>query len=235
MSPEIPLQQDMFTGALVDTRTNNQRRSDYRREQPQQTEMFSQRDIAQFGVSAHPVMDVSPGKLVLISEDSRTEEEKLHDLQREAEALTNPMFDKLHEADEDANGTAPLEPEEAESPQPSPDQSEATKLKAYHALVQAVEEQITTIWVDKPYENQFKIHLAMMIFEAHRAGLSLEEIEAAIQIGTSLGHQKRAEHPTSNNGILYDARHNGHQHRSVRIGFRSRQRQLSTYVRRRAA
>lgn len=225
----------MFTGALVDTRTSSQRRSDYRREQPQQTEMFSQRDIAQFGVSAHPVMDVSPGKLVLISEDPRTEEEKLRDLQREAEALTSPMFGDLPEDGEDANGTASPEPEKEEVPPPSPDQSDAPKLKAYHALVQTVEEQITTIWVDKSYQKQFQNHLIMTIFEAHKAGLSLEEIEAAIQIGTNLGHQKRAEHPTLNNGILYDARRNGHQNRSVKIGLRSRQRQQTLHIRRRVA
>jgi hypothetical protein len=55
--------------------------------------MFAQRDIAQFGISARPVMPLSPGKLVLVSEDPRTDEEKERDLEREAQKLTTPMFD----------------------------------------------------------------------------------------------------------------------------------------------
>lgn len=92
MSNERLLQTDMFSGDLVDTRTARQKQLERERERPHQVEMFSQRDLAQFGVTAHPVMDVSPGRLQLISEDPRTEEEKERDRQREAEKLTYPLF-----------------------------------------------------------------------------------------------------------------------------------------------
>lgn len=93
LSKEHALQQDMFTGELVDNRTGGQKRTDREREQPQQTEMFGQREIAQFGVRARPQMSLSPHtKLVLIAEDPRTPEEVERDLQRTAEALTCQMF-----------------------------------------------------------------------------------------------------------------------------------------------
>lgn len=116
------LQADLFTGELVDNRTSSQKRADREREQPQQTEMFGQREVAQFGVRARPQMSVSPHtKLVLIAEDPRTPEEVEHDLQRAAEALTYQMF-----AGDTANGVGEDTPEpdaatEAEIPNPIPD------------------------------------------------------------------------------------------------------------------
>ncbi len=94
MSKEgAPLQYDLFTRDLVDNRTITQKRADRQRECPQQTEMFPQREVALFGVRAHPQMSLSPHtKLVLVAEDPRTPEEIERDLQCEAEALTTPMF-----------------------------------------------------------------------------------------------------------------------------------------------
>ena len=91
MSKEgVPFQIDLFTGEMADTRTQTQKRSDRDREKPQQTELFSQREIAQFGVRARPLLPLSPHtKLVLICEDPRTEEEKERDRLREAERLTS--------------------------------------------------------------------------------------------------------------------------------------------------
>jgi len=57
--------------------------------------MFSQRDVAQFGVNAHPLLPLSPNtKLLLIPEDPRTDEEIERDIQRAAEEQTRPMFDE---------------------------------------------------------------------------------------------------------------------------------------------
>lgn len=93
MSPEAPLQYEMFTGAMVDNRTAAQKRVDRERAQPAQTEMFSQRDLAQFGVRARPLLPLSPHtKLVLISEDPRTPEQVERDLVKEAEANTLQLF-----------------------------------------------------------------------------------------------------------------------------------------------
>lgn len=91
----IPLQIDLFTGSLVDTGTPTQKKADVERQRPQQIEMFSQRDTAQFGVSARPVMPFSPGKLVLMSEDLRSEEEIERDLLWQAQANTPDLFGSL--------------------------------------------------------------------------------------------------------------------------------------------
>ena len=95
MSKEIdtPLQINMFTGELDDNRTRRQKKQAHERQQPKQTEMFSSREIAQFGVNAHPLMSFpSNTSLLLISEDPRTAEEKERDLQRAAEEQTYQMF-----------------------------------------------------------------------------------------------------------------------------------------------
>ncbi len=90
---ETPLQVEMFSGALVDTRTRKQKQADLEHTKPQPMEMFSQRDIAQFGVVARPLLPLSDTtRLLLIAEDPRTIEEKERDLQREAEERTIPMF-----------------------------------------------------------------------------------------------------------------------------------------------
>ncbi|MCZ7554597.1 MAG: hypothetical protein M5U05_18800 [Anaerolineales bacterium] len=96
-----PLQFDMFTGEPVDNRTRKQKKQDKEREQPKQTEMFSQREIAQFGVNPHPLLPLSPNtKLILISEDPRTEEEIEQDRQRAAQKQTYEMFAEPASTDE---------------------------------------------------------------------------------------------------------------------------------------
>jgi hypothetical protein len=92
-NPEIPLQQDMFTGSLVDKRTPAQKRADRQRSLPQQTMLFSQREIAQFGVKARPLFSLSPHmKLPLLTYDPRTEAEIEQDQQQAAEDHTAPLF-----------------------------------------------------------------------------------------------------------------------------------------------
>ena len=86
----------MFTGNLVDTRTRQQKQEDNRREQLQQTLMFSQRDLAQFGVNPKPLFSLSPHmKLPLLVYDPRTEEEVARDQQKEPERQTVPLFPEL--------------------------------------------------------------------------------------------------------------------------------------------
>jgi len=87
------LQFNLFTGEAEDRRTRKQRQADRQRSLPKQMEMFSQRDIAQFGVKANPHIPLSGNvKLLLIPEDPRTPEEVERDLQRQAERNTRPMF-----------------------------------------------------------------------------------------------------------------------------------------------
>jgi hypothetical protein len=92
MSAEFALQQDMFTDDLVDNRSAKQKEQARVRSQPKQIEMFSQREMAQFGVDAHPKLPLSPKtKLELVMEDPRTDEEKQRDLQRQVEQHTYPL------------------------------------------------------------------------------------------------------------------------------------------------
>jgi hypothetical protein len=54
--------------------------------------MFSQRELAQFGVRAHPKLPISPKtRIELAIEDRRTQEEKERDLRREIEKRTYPL------------------------------------------------------------------------------------------------------------------------------------------------
>ena len=85
----------MFTGKLVDTRNRNQKKKAKELEQPKQAEMFSQREMAQFGVNPHPKLPISPKtRLELLIEDNRTEEEKAAAIQKEAEKLNYRLFDE---------------------------------------------------------------------------------------------------------------------------------------------
>ena len=94
MSKEVPLQVDMFTGDLVDTRTRKQKKKEKEQQKPRQTEMFSQRELAQFGVNPRPQLPLSPKtRLELIMEDHRTEEEKAAAIQREAEKRNYHLFE----------------------------------------------------------------------------------------------------------------------------------------------
>lgn len=92
MSKEVPLQIDLFSGDLVDTRSRRQKKQAQAEQKPKQVEMFSQRELAQFGVRARPTLPISPKtRMELMAEDRRTEEEKERDRRREAERLTYPL------------------------------------------------------------------------------------------------------------------------------------------------
>jgi hypothetical protein len=235
------LQKDMFSGEYVDKRTASQKRADKERNDWKQTEMFSQRDLAQFGVSAHPVMDVSPGKLVLISEDPRTPEEKERDLRLEAEAKTRPMFpdtssDNIevatpeqstseHLQQDNPPASTPesiyesvtltsepqvqvlidIEPEKVQVDEtPKAEASvalgklhdaepmalqftpENPKTTAYIELVQAMHEQVSTIWIADEYKQHFWNQLPLAIIRATAAGLTSSEISEALHVGKFL-------------------------------------------------
>ena len=100
---ERTLQYDLFTGELVDNRSAKQKRSDREKEGPQQGTMFSQRDMAQFGVEAHPKLPISPKtRLELMIEDHRTEDEKAADIQRGALRHNFRMFEEVDLGDQDS-------------------------------------------------------------------------------------------------------------------------------------
>lgn len=92
---EPSLQYDLFTGKLVDNRSAKQRRTAREQEGPEQATMFSQREMAQFGVDAHPKLPISPKtRLELMVEDHRTEGEKAADVQRQALEHNFKLFEE---------------------------------------------------------------------------------------------------------------------------------------------
>jgi hypothetical protein len=94
MSKEVPLQFDLFSGELVDNRTAKQRRLDREQGRPQQALMFSQREMAQFGVNPRPKLPISPKtRLELMIEDHRTEEEIAAAIQEEALKQNYRLFE----------------------------------------------------------------------------------------------------------------------------------------------
>lgn len=102
MNKEIPLQRDLFTGELVDSRSPKEKRLDRERAQPEQVELFSQREVAQFGVSAHPKIPLSPKtRLELIAEDPRSEEEREADKRSDMEDKNYQLFPLVGAGDGD--------------------------------------------------------------------------------------------------------------------------------------
>jgi hypothetical protein len=94
MSKEVSLQFDLFSGELVDNRTARQKRLDREQEKPQQALMFSQREMAQFGVNPRPKLPISPKtRLELMVEDHRTEEEIAAAIQAEALRQNYRLFE----------------------------------------------------------------------------------------------------------------------------------------------
>jgi hypothetical protein len=76
----------MFSGELIDTRTRKQKKREAELKKPVQTEMFSQRELAQFGIRANPQIPISPKtRIELALQDLRSEEEKEEARRREIE------------------------------------------------------------------------------------------------------------------------------------------------------
>jgi hypothetical protein len=93
------LQQDMFTGELVDTRSDAQRRKDHAQAAPQQIAMFTVRETVDIGLAARSSLTdwlvqatAPPLRLELL--DIRTPEEQERDRIRDEEKLTIPLFDR---------------------------------------------------------------------------------------------------------------------------------------------
>jgi hypothetical protein len=108
MSKEVPLQADLFSGELVDTRTRKQKKRETERQLPVQAEMFSQREMAQFGVRAHPQIPLSPKtRIELALQDLRSQEEQEAARQREVERRSY----RLPGFEEDSHPSDESEPE----------------------------------------------------------------------------------------------------------------------------
>jgi multidrug efflux pump subunit AcrB len=175
----------MFTGALVDTRTRAQKQRDRQEDLPRQSEMFSQRDLAQFGVTAHPRMSLAPStRLVLIREDPRSDEEKERDLQREAEQHTQPLFaDHPPAPSLDIEGAGAL-PLAARLPGLEP-----AKLEAYLEVVAVAERHTRRLTSPTGSTLSTVIAVAEAREVASQVGLTPEEISAALTVGEWRGER----------------------------------------------
>lgn len=100
-SKEIPLQPDMFSGELADTRTARQKRDEARAERRAARAaslpppLFSGQETILFGVtSANPALPFAPASALIgaTRQDCRTPEEIAQDTQREAEKRTYALF-----------------------------------------------------------------------------------------------------------------------------------------------
>ena len=116
MSKEVPLQVDMFSGELVDTRSRKQKKREKESKKPIQTEIFSQRELAQFGVRANPQIPISPKtRIELALQDLRSEEEKEAARQQEIEKRSYRLPGFEQEADAISVIDSNLDQEEGES------------------------------------------------------------------------------------------------------------------------
>ncbi len=181
MSAEVMLQRDIFSGELVDTRTASQRRRDEQADQPQQIEMFSQRDLAQY--VPRPMMPLSTDMhLVLVQEDPRTEEEKERDREVAARALMAPMFEER-----ESSSVVHLAPETLESGDEDADEVEAAKepivdpevrrAEARSELELVVKDISQTIAATPEVLRAQSMWLALATIEAQTAGVPKEEVK----------------------------------------------------------
>lgn len=228
----------MFTGELVDNRSRRQVRADERRSEPQQQSMFKLSEILATDVKANPVIDttnLASAKLVLISEDVRSDEEKEAALRHAAEELTQPMFaDENVEMAEEAHDMQPEQPIDIGSTQ---DKSPTSpKERAYLEVVRVVCERITTLWIEENYQQKFHLQLADTILAAQDVGLTLDEISIAIQIGKHMGEQQHTAmlmQPSLKNSEMTVSPSEPEGHPSTKIveGYRVRMRRKNVKLR----
>src|SRR5690606_30552220 len=94
MSTEIHLQIDLFSGDLVDNRSDHQKRLDRERQQPRQQMLFGTHDEVGLRRPARPWLATTPEPVrELEIQDMRTDDEREMDLMREAQELMKPLFE----------------------------------------------------------------------------------------------------------------------------------------------
>jgi len=179
--------------------------------------MFSQRELAQFGVRANPQMSLSEHtRLVLISEDPRTPEEIERDRERQAQSLTRPLF----EAAKTPEPVASVPPKTKDLMYSPPGLTEdvsleeeksnkdddlslcplppLSKLTIYHQLVDLAYERSATVYASKTILLSQLIAASALTCQARLAGLSTEEIQIAETIGEyrSKAHKSEVKAPS---------------------------------------
>lgn len=194
MAPERILQQDMFTGDLVDNRTRAQKTQDRKKELPHQEFLFSQRDLAEPSRQRHFEVP-SKAPLILQSEDLRTDEERERDEQRAIEDAMNPLFGDTSAETETPDGDEdPTDDEQAAEDREDGQDSAALRREVYLELVRLSQEQAETLWIAPPYEAAYFTQLRRLAAQARSLGLTEYEVTLAIQIGSLRGEKRKAQH-----------------------------------------
>lgn len=93
-----PLQYDLFSGELVDTRSDYQKKKDRERTAPQQIQMFKTPEMVQFGAKPKSAYrewldQATAPPLMLEMQETRTPEEIERDRLREAQKQMKPLFE----------------------------------------------------------------------------------------------------------------------------------------------
>jgi len=209
MSKEgLPLQFDLFSGELVDTRSDAQKKKDRERTTPQQMQMFKTPETVQFGSKTKSAYrewldQASAPPLVLEMIETRTPEEIERDAQREIEAQTHRLFSDYPELYEQSADTERMNGgrDELEDIPATGDvdarKPETSKEAIYFDLVRLSKENAETLWIAPPYENAYIIQIVAAVLEAHEAGLTQPEIIAALQVGEHRGNARKTLYQAS--------------------------------------
>jgi hypothetical protein len=167
----------MFTGEWDDARSAKQRQLDYERELASGTQLtlFSQPPVAENELTDKQQVE-------RVSEQGIGEPNHA-DLLFDASILPSELSID-HALEPAAN--------EREKPNRSP-------YDLYLELVMLCEEQAETIWIDPLYADEYLFEIAGLLVVARNAGLSTAELQAAIQIGTWRGTQRKREYENGAN------------------------------------
>ncbi|MDX2136927.1 MAG: hypothetical protein SF123_02440 [Chloroflexota bacterium] len=178
MPVETPLQVDMFTGAMVDTRTSAQKQRDAALVIPRQMEMFSQREFAQY-IPPSKMSLPDTATLMLVMEDPRTDEERERDRERAARELTRSLFaDDIEAPPNTDDGDEEVVPDAIEAAHDDP---EERKRAAQLELEKVISDITQTIAATPDVLRSQSMWLALATVEAHTAGLDSATLIAMLK------------------------------------------------------
>jgi hypothetical protein len=188
MRAEIPLQVHIFTGALVDTRTDAQKERDEKVALPQPIFMFSQSELAQIDRPVTPARawqnEAAPAPLELATQDIRSEEERERDRRQAETSLLTPLFPDIDKTEQEYTGNS-TESQLAETTRdPATERITALPLTPEAALAElalVVTDISQTIAATPDVLLSQSICLAQALISAHTTGVSTQTMETQLQ------------------------------------------------------
>lgn len=197
MSPERMLQQDMFTGDLVDNRTRAQKSQDRKKDLPQQEFLFPQRDLAEPSRQRHFEL-ASTTPLLLRSEDPRTDEEREYDERRAIEATMDPLFAEEAveaEAQDEESEDEDLTDDKGSAGEREDEKDPANLRRDIYLEIERLSEELAeSLWIAPPYDAAYNTQIDIAAAQARSLGLTEYEIGLAMRIGQFRGEKKKAQH-----------------------------------------